>query len=135
MLLKKKIFFLGLFYLLSTPNIYAQSQLKGIVLDDTQMPIPYADILLKDPSGNWTSDRATSNESGEFKLITEESGTYKISIISVGFEQFDSNTFNIIRNQNVTLGKLILKVASFQLQDVDVTAKKIPYKRIVRRSI
>lgn len=135
MLLKKKIFFLGLFYLLSTPNIYAQSQLKGIVLDDTQMPIPYADILLKDPSGNWTSDRATSNESGEFKLITEESGTYKISIISVGFEQFDSNTFNIIRNQNVTLGKLILKVASFQLQDVDVTAKKIPYKREIDRTV
>ena len=135
MLLKEKIFFLGLFYFLSTPNIYAQSQLKGIVLDDTQMPIPYADILLKDPSGNWTSDRATSNESGEFKLITEESGTYKISIISVGFEQFDSNTFNIIRNQNVTLGKLILKVASFQLQDVDVTAKKIPYKREIDRTV
>ena len=130
----KKFFIINLFCLLSIANIYAQSQLKGTVLDETQMPIPYADILLKDPSGNWTSDRATSNESGEFKLITEESGTYKISIISVGFEQFDSNTFNIKRNQNVALGKFILEDASFQLQDVDVTAKKIPYKREIDRT-
>lgn len=131
----KKIFIINLFCLLSIANIYAQSQLKGTVLDETQIPIPYADILLKDPSGNWTSDRATSNESGEFKLITEESGTYKISIISVGFEQFDSNTFNIKRNQNVALGKFILEDASFQLQDVDVTAKKIPYKREIDRTV
>jgi hypothetical protein len=131
----KKFFIIALFCLLSIANIYAQSQLKGTVLDETQMPVPYADILLKDPSGNWTSDRATSNESGEFKLITEESGTYKISIISVGFEQFDSNTFNIKRNQNVALGKFILEDASFQLQDVDVTAKKIPYKREIDRTV
>ena len=97
MLFKKKILLLGLFYLFSIFFTYAQSQLKGTVLDDTQMPIPYADILLKDSSGNWTSDRAISNESGEFKLVTKESGTYKISIISIGFEQFDSNTFNNLK--------------------------------------
>ena len=135
MLLKEKRLLLGLFYLFSIPFIYPQSQLKGTVLDDTQMPIPYADILLKDSSGNWTSDRAISDKSGEFKLITEESGAHKISIISVGFEQFNSNTFNIKRNQNVALGKLILKESSFQLQDVNVTAKRIPYKREIDRTV
>ena len=45
----KKFFIINLFCLLSIANIYAQSQLKGTVLDETQIPIPYADILLKDP--------------------------------------------------------------------------------------
>ena len=79
------------------------------------MPIPYADIILKDSSGNWTSDRAISDESGEFKLITEESGAHKISIISIGFEQFDSNTFNIKRNQNANT-KIDIKINPIQVK-------------------
>ena len=133
--MKYKTFSFILFNILSTHLFYSQSEIKGIVLDGTQMPIPYADILLKDTSGNWTGDRVISDESGEFKLITEESGIYFISILSIGYEQFDSNSFKINIGKNVALGRLILKEASFQLQDVDITAKRIPYKRELDRTV
>ena len=47
---------------------YSQSLISGKITDNSDIGIPYADILLLDEQGNWTNDRTSSDENGDFKL-------------------------------------------------------------------
>ena len=129
--------FFSLFVLcLSFYSSYSQSYITGKITDNSDMGIPYADILLLDDNGNWTNDRTTSDENGEFKLSTNDTGRFKISIISIGFEKYESDSFSITINKKFDLGTINLEQESFELNDVDVTARrKIAYKREIDRTI
>ena len=129
--------FFSLFVLcLSFYSSYSQSYITGKITDNSDMGIPYADILLLDDNGNWTNDRTTSDENGDFKLSTNDTGRFKISIISIGFEKYESDSFSITINKKFDLGTINLEQESFELNDVDVTARrKIAYKREIDRTI
>ena len=129
--------FFSLFVLcLSFYSSYSQSYITGKITDNSDMGIPYADILLLDDNGNWTNDRTTSDENGEFKLSTNDTGRFKISIISIGFEKYESDSFSITINKKFDLGTINLEQESFELNDVDVTARrKIAYKREIDKTI
>lgn len=71
-------FFIGLFLLLSG-SLLAQTKVGGIVVDDTNAPIPYANVYFKG-----TSEGVITDENGKFYL--ESQNTYTALIISfVGF--------------------------------------------------
>ena len=121
---------------LSFYSSYSQSYITGKITDNSDMGIPYADILLLDDNGNWTNDRTTSDENGDFKLSTNDTGKFKISIISIGFEKFESDFFSLTLNSSIDLQQINLEQESFELNDVDVTAsRKIAYKREIDRTI
>ncbi|MGV9003424.1 DUF5686 family protein [Flavobacterium sp.] len=86
----KKIYFL-FFTLLSVANfISAQTKVSGKVVDNTNQPIPYANIVIKG-----TNIGVVSNEDGKFYI--EADGNYKTILVSyVGFP-----------TKEVTLPKLI----------------------------
>ena len=131
----RKFFSLLVLYL-SFYSLYSQSYITGKITDNTDVGIPYADILLLDENGNWTNDRTTSDENGDFKLSTNDTGKFKISIISIGFEKYESDFFSITLNKMFDLGTINLDQESFELNDVDVTARrKIAYKREIDRTI
>ena len=51
-----------------------------------------------------------------------------ISIISIGFEKYESD-FSLTLNKSIDFGTINLNQESFELNDVDVTARrKIQYK-------
>ena len=129
-------FFSLLFLCLSFYSSYSQIYITGKITDSADMGIPYADILLLDENGNWTNDRTTSDENGDFKLSTNDIGKFKISIISIGFVKYESDSFSISLNKMFDLGTINLEQESFELNDVDVTARrKIAYKREIDRTI
>ena len=131
----KKLFLFSLLSLSFFRSI-SQSIIAGKIVDSSDIGIPYADILLLDEEGNWTNDRTSSNENGDFKLSTKENGVFKISIISIGFEKHESDFFSINLNKSVDLQTINLEQESFELNDVDVTARrKIAYKREIDRTI
>ena len=101
--------FSSLFVLfLSFYSSYSQSYITGKITDNSDMGIPYADILLLDDNGNWTNDRTTSDENGDFKLSTNDTGKFKISIISIGFEKFESDFFSLTLNSSIDLQQINL---------------------------
>ena len=131
-----RIFFSLLVLCPSFYSSYSQSYITGKITDSNDIGIPYADILLLDENGNWTNDRTTSDENGDFKLSTNDTGKFKISIISIGFVKYESDSFSITLNKMFDLGTINLEQESFELNDVDVTArKKIAYKREIDRTI
>ena len=133
-MLKKFLLLFSLF--LSFFSSYSQSVISGKITDNSDIGIPYADILLLDEQGNWTNDRSSSDENGNFIIKTSDTGRFKISIISIGFEKYESDFFSLTLNKSIDFGTINLKQESFELNDVDVTAtRKIQYKRKIDRTI
>ena len=131
-----KNFFSFFVLTLSFFSSYSQSLIAGKITDASDEGIPYADILLLDEQGNWTNDRTSSDENGYFKLSTNETGKFKISIISIGFEKYESDYFSLALDKTFDFGTINLEQESFELNDVDVTAtRKIAYKREIDRTV
>ena len=131
-----KKFFLFFVLSLSFFNSNSQSIISGKIIENSDIGIPYADILLLDEQGNWTNDRTSSDENGYFKLSTNETGKFKISIISIGFEKYESDFFSLTLDKAIDFGTINLEQESFELNDVDVTARrKIAYKREIDRTV
>lgn len=75
---KKFLFFLGLFMALTTAMI-AQTKVSGVVTDNTNIPIPYANVYFKG-----TSEGVITDENGKFYL--ESPSAYTELVVSfVGF--------------------------------------------------
>lgn len=77
--MKLKIkFFLGLFFIL-TAAVSAQTKVSGVVLDDTNGPVPYANVYFKG-----TNEGVITDENGKFYLESRNSYT-EILVSFVGF--------------------------------------------------
>lgn len=77
--MKKKLLFLLGFVLLLSASLLAQTKVGGTVVDDTNGPVPYANIYFKG-----TSEGVISDENGKFYL--ESKNNYSVVVVSfVGF--------------------------------------------------
>lgn len=78
--MKKKILFFTGFFLLLTASLFAQTKVGGVVFDDTNLPLPYANVFFKG-----TSEGVITDENGKFYL--ESADTHTAIVVSfVGFE-------------------------------------------------
>ncbi|MFV5699564.1 DUF5686 family protein [Flavobacterium sp. ZT3R17] len=79
--MKKLLLFILFFLLISANVLFAQTKVSGIVLDKTNQPIPFANVVFKD-----SNEGVVSNEDGRFYI--ESAKTYTVIIISsVGFSE------------------------------------------------
>lgn len=103
----------------------AQTTIKGLVLDATENPIPFANIYIEG-----TTNGTTSNLKGEFEIVTNTNQTIVIS--SIGF------TKEKIKVTSFTTGvvkKVILKEQSIALNEVTITnSKKDPAYAIIKQA-
>jgi len=81
--MKKKILFLLVVFIAFTACLSAQTKVSGIVLDEGNEPIPYANVYFKG-----TAEGVITDENGKFYL--ESQNTYReIQISFVGYESKD----------------------------------------------
>ena len=104
--------------------IVAQSKINGKVVDEFQQPIPFANVLLYESNGESTEVRSISIDTGEFTLLSPLTGEFYILVTSMGFEEYKSQPFTLSDNITINLSTLVIKEASFALQDVKVVGKK-----------
>ncbi|WGK63903.1 TonB-dependent receptor domain-containing protein [Croceiramulus getboli] len=98
----------------------AQS-VKGVLLNETQEPIPFATVSLNDQEG--TLIKATiTEENGSFRIPAVEPGTYELAISSIGFTPIQRTLE--IQNQEVNLGTLIMSTSTESLDEVRVVVEK-----------
>jgi hypothetical protein len=62
----KKLFFL-FFFSISLTNLLAQTKVSGKVVDNTNQPIPYANVIFKG-----TNIGTVSNEDGKFYIESDQ---------------------------------------------------------------
>lgn len=81
MKMKNAPLFILLFFVVSANFLFAQTKVSGIVVDKTNQPIPYANVVFKD-----SNIGIVTNEDGRFYIESEKTFTSLI-ISSVGFSE------------------------------------------------
>ena len=131
--MRKKI---TLLFLLLTYTTFGQTVFSGKVVDSSKNPIPFCNVLLIDTNYSENYVGGATDENGYFEIETNFSGSIRVKISNVGFQEYLSEKININQNNSVfELGEISLSDEAFALDDVSVLAKKLPYKRKIDRTI
>lgn len=109
--MKKNILLLLLFLCAVTSAVFAQTKVSGIVVDKTNLPVPFANIAFKN-----SNEGVVSNEDGIFYL--ESAKTYKTIIItSVGFS-----------DREIELEKAVNYNLKIQLKEIESLNEVVVYR-------
>lgn len=103
---------------------YIQAQtIRGTFLTNDQNPIEFNGVTLHKFSDSTLVKGEFTSAKGEFEFTDVENGEYIISFEYLGYESYKSTKI-VISNGLVDLGKIYLKVASQELSEVTVKARK-----------
>ena len=111
--MKKKIFLL--FSLFVTLHVFSQQKiaLKGIILDQDKLPVPYASIgIISKNIGT------TSTEEGTFNfIVTNKEKVDYLEISSIGYQTFKITVNDFLSRKNKTI---ILKEKTTELSEISI---------------
>ena len=113
----KKLFFLLLFTFTFLTNSFGQNLLSGVVSDEKNMPIPFAQIYSKNNSDLRTV--ADVNGYYEMRLFI---GEYFLVFSAVGYD--DRESYISINNSDIKKDMQLFPTKIQSLDDVDIVAKK-----------
>ncbi|MBT8386598.1 MAG: carboxypeptidase-like regulatory domain-containing protein, partial [Ignavibacteria bacterium] len=109
-----------LFSLLST-IIFSQTKVSGRVIDNTNQPLPGANVFIKD-----SYDGVSSNVDGSFSFTTEEEGEAFLVVSFVGYKTKEEgillagseiNIEIILEEEAKELGAVVISAGSFEASD------------------
>ncbi|MFD2725984.1 outer membrane beta-barrel protein [Hyunsoonleella rubra] len=122
-----------LFFFFCSLSFYAQNfTLIGAINDESNMPVAFANVVLKPQQANGPVLGTITDSGGGFSFENLESGLYVVEISFLGFE-FYTKEVNLTLSTN--LGVIILKQKAESLDGVTVTAKRPTVKRLVDRLV
>ncbi|MCL1826636.1 MAG: TonB-dependent receptor [Candidatus Cloacimonetes bacterium] len=83
--MQKRLIILALCLVAISSSLFAQTtgKLAGVVLDDRNQPVPYANIVLQG-----TQTGGTADQNGRFVIINITPGTYTVHVSAVGHTSF-----------------------------------------------
>lgn len=104
--------------------------IKGIMVDEGRLPLPFASIFLKNTTDSTLYKATTSNEKGEFLFAEVKPGSYLIEFKIIGFESLSKDNVKVGISQNqLDLGVIQMSTAAKLLNAVSVTAKTLFIER------
>jgi len=115
--MKKKILFFAALFIAFSAALNAQTKVGGVVLDDTNGPVPYANVYFKN-----STEGVITDENGKFYLESKNS----YSVITVSFVGFA--TKEITLDKAVTYDLRIVMSEAQELKEVVVYAGKTSKK-------
>ncbi|MEL1243701.1 DUF5686 family protein [Flavobacterium sp. DGU11] len=113
---KKILFLLGLLFAV-TGSLLAQTKIGGVVLDNTNQPLPYANVYFKG-----TSEGTITDENGKFYLESQTAYT-QIVVSFVGF-----STKEITLDKSITLDIKVVLTEAQELKEVVLYSGKTSKK-------
>lgn len=113
-----------LFLLLGLQNALLSQEItiSGKVVEQTgSQPIEFANVFLQDTTNKSLQIGTITDVNGQFQLVLKTKGTYQISISFVGYTNWQEN---LIIDQSINLGPILLEPMANELTEVVVTADK-----------
>jgi len=124
--------FIFLFFSFSFFGFSQVHTIEGVVKDEGNIAIAFANIVLEDTEDASIIAGTTTNDDGAFKLENLKPSVYNIRISYLGYESFSAK---IKLSGNVNLKAIILNDNIERLDGVVVTAKRPTVKRLVDRLV
>ncbi|MEP2349393.1 MAG: TonB-dependent receptor [Algoriphagus sp.] len=120
------LFLTFLIYLLGVSTLAAKesSQITGKITDQSQNPIPYANVALIDVGTGYLLDGSVSDENGQFLIQSSKTGTVKLVVSSIGFSQFESETFELKPGLKKDFGTVTIQDEMTGLDEVTVRSAR-----------
>jgi len=118
---KNRFFLLPLFFVLACVGLYAQanSELTGIVVDQTGAVVAGAKIVLTEPATAFTKT-TESGVTGLFDIAGLNPGSYTLTVTAKGFEKYTEN--GIVINVSMTFRRDVKLTVGAESQTVEVQA-------------
>lgn len=115
-----------LFLLAGLPGLlYAQTTIKGEVRDSSGLALPGASVLLLQEADSVLSKFAITEHDGSFSITEIPAGDYWLRITYVGYDSY-TQSLQLGQNQQLSLGKILLKTQAQHLETVVVEAEHAP---------
>ena len=124
------VLFLMLFLSVSAQNQHCN--VKGCVVDETQMPVGFASVAIACDS-TFLSGTLT-NENGEFVLqLAKSEKQYQLSVSFIGKK---TKQISFVANaKNITLDTIVLENNAYQLEEVQISAEQTTHNSVEHKVI
>lgn len=117
-------------------NVLAQSQIKGIVFNEKEAPVSFANALLLKASDTSLVKGAITENDGIFTIDNITPGAYLLEISMIGYQNYRTAVFDIKNNGlNKDFGKIKIKENATDLQTVEIVAKKPLFEQKIDRMV
>ncbi|AJR04948.1 outer membrane beta-barrel family protein [Siansivirga zeaxanthinifaciens] len=114
-------------------NAFSQDfNVRGKILDEQKIPIPFANISISKDNESKVFTGTTSLENGDFIIENLQPSNYTLNVSYLGYEAVVMY-FNL--NENIILKDIILKERIQSLDGVTIVSKKPTIKRLVDRVV
>lgn len=101
---------------------FSQSfSVSGIILDEQDGPVPFANVILFDTSGVNMQKAVATDLEGSFVFQQVEKGAYLFQVSYIGMQDVRRE---LLVSENVELGDIKMLAASIQIETAVVTAKR-----------
>lgn len=115
--------------LLSFLNSFSQS-LKGEIIDiDTNKPIPYVTVILKNQEGEFL-EGVTTNDNGIYNIDYQD-GRYTVEASFIGYETYVSS---VVIDKNTTLD-ITMRTEATTLDEVTLVAEETTVKQLIDKKV
>lgn len=114
----------GLIFTFCWGMLFGQyAKLNGNLKAEDGEPIIYANVLLYDSQDSVLVKTGLTNEKGDFSITGLEKNSYYLEVTYIGYDNFVVPDISI-QDTDVNLGEMILNVASVQLAETTITARR-----------
>lgn len=120
--------------LLTHLTIYAQQSIQGQLLDEADVPLSYASIMLLNTTDSTLIKGDLSTEEGSFELTNIAPDTYLLAVSMVGYDDYFSNHFTV-DDGDLNLGTIRMSSGGLDLTEVEVVARKPLYEQRIDRLV
>ncbi|MEM6879068.1 MAG: carboxypeptidase regulatory-like domain-containing protein, partial [Bacteroidota bacterium] len=110
--------------------LVGQSDIGGKVTDSTSTSLPGANVVLLRASDSLLVAFATTDNKGDFLLENVPVGTHQMHVSFLGFERSPQIIEVSEDDQYLGLGDLVMFPAGYLLNNVEVTADRIPIRMV-----
>ena len=117
-----------LIFVISVTNLQAQYQITGIVQDTTSAPLSFASVVILNASDSTVKAFGLSNAKGYYQIDLDEKGDYLMQYSFLGHQVKLESLKTNWKSKKIELAPVKMKSSSFQLNEVEVAAERIPMK-------
>ena len=111
-----------LFFLLCGLQLLAQNNsLSGTVVDDTNTPLSFVNVILYEKGAATPFTGTSSDERGSFTIESITEGEYTLEISMIGYK---TKSLNITLSESTSLGTIAIEEDREQLNETIITAKR-----------
>lgn len=119
--------------MLLSHSLFGQQAIIGVVVDEDNNPIPYANVMLLQARDSTMITGTISTEEGSFELLNNSERQVIVNITLLGFKDYYSPSLS--KENRIDLGTIQLPVAAQTLSEVVVRGEKPLIQQKIDRTV